>query len=216
MNGTHSSPDYDACASFEKSYHVDSSDTTVSDSRLGHRFPAAQNSFKNVCLSSHLFCFPSLLDGFFHDVKTSKEASIESGSLYNSPLCVELARDSFQASNKNWSSDFGVFMLLSGGVISCSLNSNDGVNEVPSLQSEIGRKNYISSCEGSLLKLKSTHIRPKSSEVSTETNSLDGSVSPNIKIGPTVLDWGHKYLYSTSTTFLTVANTCNESYLELN
>ncbi|CAJ2646221.1 unnamed protein product [Trifolium pratense] len=216
VNAVQNSPDYDACASFEKSYHFDSSDTAISDSRLGHKFPAAHNSYKNVCPNSHLFCFPSLLDGFFRDEKITKEASTEeSGSQYRSPLCEKLDQDSLQASNKSWSSDFGVFRLLSGGVISCSLNSKGGVNEVPSLQSEIDRKNDISSCGGSLHKLKSTHIRPKSSEVSFESNSLDGSVSPNIKIGPTVLDWGQKYLYSSSAAFLTVENTCNESTLHL-
>lgn len=216
MNGVQNSPDYDACASFEKSYHFDSSDTVVSDSRLGHGFPAAHNRFGNVCPSSHLFCFPSLLYGFFRDDKIKKEASVEeSGSQFKSPHCVELAQDSLQAINKSWSSDFGVFRLLSGGVISCSLNSKEGLNEVPSLQTEIGSKNDISSCGGSLLKLKSKHIRPKTSEVSTESSSLDGSVSPNIKIGPTVLDWGQKYLYSSSAAFLTVANTCNESTLHL-
>lgn len=197
MNVVESSPDYDACASFEKSYHFDSSDTAVSDSRLGHGFPAADNSFKNVCPNSHLFCFPSLLDGFSRKEKIIKEASTEESG-----------------SNKSWLSDFGVFRLLSGGVISCSLNSKERVNEVLSLQTQIGRKNDISSCGGSLHKQKSAHLSPKSSEV-FKSNLLDDSVSPNIKIAPTVLDWGQKYLYSSSTAFLTVENTCNESTLHL-
>ncbi|CAK8539755.1 unnamed protein product [Lathyrus sativus] len=207
-NGAQNLPDYDACSSFEKGYHFDSSATAVSDSCLGHRFPAAHNSFENVCPNSNLFCFPSLLDGFFPDK--------ESGSQYKSPRCVELAQDRWQESNKSWSSDFGVFRLLSGGVISCSLNSKEGLNEAPSLQTENGHKNVISSCGGSLHKVKSTHIWPKSIEVSkSKSSSLDDSVLPNIKIGPTVLDWGQKYLYSSSAAFLTVENTCNESTLHL-
>ncbi|KAL5099297.1 hypothetical protein RYX36_003624 [Vicia faba] len=205
-NGAQNLPDYDACSSFEKNYHFDSSAAAVSDSCLGHRFPAAHNSFENVCPNSNLFCFPSLLDGFFPDK--------ESGSQYKSPRCVELAQDRWQESNKSWSSDFGVFRLLSGGVISCSLNSKEGLNEAPPLQTEIGHKNDIFSCVGSLPKVKSPHIWPKSYEVS-KSSSLDDSILPNIKIGPTVLDWGQKYLYSSSAAFLTVENTCNESTLHL-
>lgn len=205
-NGEQNLPEYDGCSSFEKSYHFDTSGAAVSDSCLGHRFPAAHNSFENVCPNSNLFCFPSLLDGFFPDK--------ESGSQYKSPRCVELAQDRWQESNKSWSSDFGVFRLLSGGVISCSLNSKEGLNETPSLQTEIGHKNDISPCGDTLHTVKSTHIWPKSIEVS-KSSSLDDSVLPNIKIGPTVLDWGQKYLYSSSVAFLTVENTCNESILHL-
>ncbi|KAI5439243.1 hypothetical protein KIW84_024862 [Lathyrus oleraceus] len=205
-NGAQNLPDYDACSSFEKSYHFDSSDAAVSDSCLGHRFPAAHNSFENVCPNSNLFCFPSLLDGFF--------PGKESGSQYKSPRCVELAQDRWQESNSSWSSDFGVFRLLNGGVISCSLNSKEGLNEAPSLQTEIGHKNDISSCGGSLNKVKSTNILQTSSVVS-KSSSVDDSVLPNIKIGPTVLDWGQTYLYSSSEAFLTVENTCNESTLHL-
>lgn len=216
MNGVQNSPDYDDCASFEKNYYFGSSDTTVSDSSLlGDSFPTTGNSFENVCPNSHSFCFPSMLSGFSREEKIIKEASLgESGSQHNSPYCVELAQDSRQESNKSWSSDYGVFRLLTRGIVSCSLNSKEGVNEVPSIQTEIGHDDDISSCGGSLRKQKSTHLYSKSSEVS-KSNSLDGSVSPSIRIGPTVLDWGQKHLYSSSAAFLTVANTCNESTLHL-
>ncbi|KAJ1419114.1 Transmembrane protein [Sesbania bispinosa] len=157
-----------------------------------------------------------MLSGFSHEEKIVNEASLgESDSRYNSSFCVELAQDSSrQASNKSWSSDYGVFRLLNGGVVSCSLNSRDGSNEVPSLQTEVGHKDDVSSRGGALLKQKTTHFLSKSIEVS-QSNSFDGSVSPNVRIAPTVLDWGQKYLYSFSTVFLTVVNTCNDSTLHL-
>ncbi|XP_061341741.1 uncharacterized protein LOC133288058 [Gastrolobium bilobum] len=215
VNGIQNSPDYDACASFEKSYNLGSSDTTFSDSSLGYGFPTTHNSFESVCPNSHSFCFPSLLSGLSDKEKIMKEDSQgESSSHYNSPFCVELAQDSRQTSNKSWSSDYGVFRLLNGGVVSCSLNSREGGNEIPYLQTEVGHKGDISSCGGSLLKQKTTHIGPTNPEMS-KSNSFDGSISPNVRIGPTPLDWGQKYLYSSSAAFLTVTNTCNESILHL-
>ncbi|TKY70554.1 high affinity nitrate transporter 2.4 [Spatholobus suberectus] len=215
LNGIKNPSDYDACASFERGYDLGSSDATVSDSSLVYGFPSALNNFENVCPNSHSFCFPSLLSGFSHKEKIVKEASLgESGSQYNSPFCVELAQDSRQTSNESWSSEYGVFRLLNGGVISCSLNTREGVNEVPPLQTEVGCKDDISSCGGSSLKQKTTRFWSKNSEIS-KSNSFDGSVSPNVRIGPTVLDWGQKYLYSSSAAFLTVTNTCNDSILHL-
>ncbi|RDX86864.1 Transmembrane protein, partial [Mucuna pruriens] len=213
-NGIKDPSDYDGCASFEKSYDLGSSDTTVSDSGLGYGFPSVHNSFEDVCPNSHSFCFPSMLSEFSRKGKIVNEASLgESGSQYNSPFCVELAQDTEQISNKTWSSEHGVFRLLNGGVVSCSLNTREGVNEVPPLQTEVGHKDDIS-CGGSSLKQKTTRFWSKNSEIS-KSNSFDGSVSPNVRIDPTVLDWGQKYLYSSSAAFLTVTNTCNDSILHL-
>ena len=211
-------PDYGAYASFRESYSVGSSDTICSDSSLGYGFTTTSNSFENVCPNSRSFCFPSTLSGSSHKEKSIKEASLgESGSLYNSPFCIELAEDSRQASNKSWSSDYGAFRLLNGKFVSCSLSSRVEVNDLPSLQTEGGRRtgrSDISSCRGSLFRQKTTHFLSKNSETS-KSISFEGSVSPNVRIGPAVLDWGQKYLYSSSAAFLTVANTCNDSILHL-
>ncbi|KAL9327674.1 hypothetical protein ACSQ67_002677 [Phaseolus vulgaris] len=214
LNGIENSPDYDGCASFEKSYDWGSSDTIVSDSSLGYGFSSSHN-FEKVCPNSHSFCFPSMLSEFSHKERIVKEASKgESGRQYNSPFCVELSQDSRQTSNESWLSEHGVFRLLNGGVVSCSLNSREGADEVPPRQTEVACTDDISSCGGSSLKQKTTRFWSKNSEVS-KSNSFDGSVSPNVRIGPTVLDWGKKYLYSSSAAFLTVTNTCNDSILNL-
>ncbi|XP_050366377.1 uncharacterized protein LOC126784874 isoform X2 [Argentina anserina] len=49
----------------------------------------------------------------------------------------------------------------------------------------------------------------------TKSNSFGGSSSPHVEIMPAVLDWGHKYMYFPSSTFLTVENTCNDSILHV-
>ncbi|KAK7406574.1 hypothetical protein VNO78_08201 [Psophocarpus tetragonolobus] len=214
LNGIQNTPDYDGCASFEKNYDLGSSDTIASDS-LGYGFSPAHNNFENVCPDSHSFCFPSMLSGFPHEEKIIKVASLrESGNQYNSPFCVDLPQDSRQTGNGSWSSELGVFRLLDGGVISCSLNTREGVNEVPPLQTEVGQKDDISSCRGYSLKQKTTLFWSKDSEIS-KSNSFDDSVSPNVRISPTILDWGQKYLYSSSAVLLTVTNTCNDSILDL-
>lgn len=215
MNGIQNQPDYDACASPGKSYSFGSSDTIVSNSGSGHGFPTTHNSVENVCPNSHLLCFPSMLSEFSHKEKNMKAASVgEPGSHYKSPFCVQLAQDSRQASNKSWSSDHGVFRLHNGRAVSCSLKSREAVNEVPFLQTKVGHKDDTLPCGGSLLKQKTAHFGSKNSEVS-KSNSYDGSVLPNVRISPTVLDWGEKYLYSSSAALLTVENTCNESTLHL-
>ncbi|RZC30631.1 uncharacterized protein LOC114421585 [Glycine soja] len=215
LNGIQNPPDYDGCASFERSYDLGSSDATVSDSSLGYGFPSPHNSYENVCPKSHSFCFPSMLSGLSHKEKIIKEASLgESGSQYNSPFCAELPQDGRQTSNQSWSAEHGVFRLLNGGVVSCSLNTREEVDGIPPLPTEVGCKDDISSCGGSSLKQKTTRFWSTNSEVS-KSNSFDGSVSPNVRIGPTMLDWGQKYLYSSSAAFLTVTNTCNDSILNL-
>ncbi|KAK7309223.1 hypothetical protein RJT34_05775 [Clitoria ternatea] len=215
LNGIQNSPDHLACASVQESYNLSPSDATFSDSSLGYGLPSDHNKFENVCPNSHSFCFPSMLSGFSYNERIVKKASLEeSGSRYDSPFCVGLAQDSRQPSNNSWSSDFGVFRLLNRGVVSCSLNTRQGVNDVSSIQTDAGCKNDVSSCGGSSLKQKTACFLSKNSEMS-KSNSFDGSVSPNVRIGPTVLDWGQKYLYSSSAAFLTVTNTCNDSILHL-
>ncbi|KAF3956664.1 hypothetical protein CMV_018234 [Castanea mollissima] len=51
--------------------------------------------------------------------------------------------------------------------------------------------------------------------MTTKAGSFDGSLSPNVEINPSVLDWGQKHLYLPSLAFLTVANTCNDSILHV-
>lgn len=208
-------PEYDACVSFGQSYNLDLSDSvvTVSDTNIGYGAPRTHNSFKNVCPNTHSFCFPSTLSGHSDKEKNLKEVSLEdSGSRHSGSLGVELTQDNQQASNKSWSSDYGMFKLLNGAIVSCSLKSREGINDVSSFRTGSSHKDEddISSCGGSLHKQKTTHFLPKNSEISESS-----SFSPNVRITPTVLDWGQKDVYSPSVAFITVENTHNDGILHL-
>ncbi|KAK7251068.1 hypothetical protein RIF29_33945 [Crotalaria pallida] len=212
-NGMQNPPEYDACESFGESYNLGFPDITVRDSNLGYGSSTTRSSLESVCPDDHSFCFPSTLSGFNHKQKSMGSTSVgDSGTNYNGPSCVGFAQDSKQGSNISWSSDYGLFKLLNGGAVSCSLNAR-GVNDVPSHQTD-GRKDDIFFCARSLLKQKTSHSLSKNLEMS-KSSSLDGSSAPNVRIGPTVLDWGQEYLYSPSVAFLTVVNTCNDSILHL-
>ncbi|XP_019421525.1 PREDICTED: uncharacterized protein LOC109331460 isoform X2 [Lupinus angustifolius] len=201
--------EYDACEPFAKSYNL----AVVGDTSLYYGSRTINGSFESVCPDNHSFCFRSTLSGFNHKLKCMKSTSVgDSGRQNNGPFCVWLAQDSKQGSNISWSSEYGLFRMLNGGVVSCSMNSKE-VNDVSSLQTE-DRKDDISSCGHSLLKQQTPHSPSKNFEMS-KSSSYDGSSTPDVRIDPTVLDWGQKYLYSPSVAFLTVTNACNDSILHL-
>lgn len=210
-SGIQNPPEYDACVSFGENYELDFSDGLVSDTNVGYGIPTSHNSIESVCQNTHSFCFPSTIRGYSYQEKRMKEASLEdSSSQYNGPFGVELTQDSQQASNKSWSSDYGMFELLNGGVVSCSLNSREGTNDAPLFQTENGHKDDLSSCGGALLQQKTTQFLPKNSKMAESS-----FFSPNVRIGPTLLDWGQKYMYSPSVAFINVENTCNDCMLHL-
>ncbi|KAF7809808.1 Transmembrane protein [Senna tora] len=194
----------------KRSYNLDFN-SFVTDTNIGYGAPNTHNSVESVCPNTGSFCFPSTLSGYSYKEKSLKEGSVEdSGSQYSRPFGVELTQDSQLPSNNSWSSDYGMFELLNGGVVSCSLNSREGINDVPSFQTESGHKDDFSSCGGPLLKQKTTHFLPKNSMMSESS-----SFSPNVRINPTLLDWGQKYMYSPSVAYITVENTCNDGILHL-
>lgn len=206
MNGVLKSVDHDACESYRDGNDVGFLDIGVGDTSSGYGNPGTHLNAGSVCANSQSFCFPSTLPGF-----SSKEHEHKAGD-----ASKESTNDSGWAGNKSWSSDHGVFKLLKGGIVSCSLNSREGVNELSSIQADSPNQNYISSCRRSLLNQKGTRFRPeKKSEMTTKAGSFDGSSSPNVEINPSVLDWGQKHLYLPSLAFLTVANTCNDSILHV-
>ncbi|CAL0330763.1 unnamed protein product [Lupinus luteus] len=201
--------EYDVCEPFVKSYNL----AVVGDTSLYYGSPTINGSFESVCPDNHLFCFPSTLSGFNHKLKCTKSTSVgDSGRQNNGPFCVWLAQHRKQGSNISWSSEYGLFKMLNGGVVSCSMNSR-GVNDVSSLLTE-GCKDDTSLCGRSLLTQQTPHSLSKNFEMS-KSSSYDGSSTPHVRIDPTVLDWGQKYLYSPSVAFLTVANACNDSILHL-
>ncbi|XP_028760480.1 uncharacterized protein LOC114719187 [Neltuma alba] len=185
-NWIQNQPECDACVSFGEGYKLDFSDSFDSDTNVGYGVPTAHNSIESMCRNTHTFCFPSTISGYSDQQRSLKEASLEdSSSKYNGPFGVELTQDSHQASNRSWSSDYGMFELLNGGVVSCSLNSREGINDAPLFETEGGHKDDLSSCGGALFWQKAIPSSPKNSKM-VESSFF----SPNVRIGPTVLDWG--------------------------
>ncbi|KAE9607773.1 putative transmembrane protein [Lupinus albus] len=139
--------EYDACEHFAKSYNL----AVVGDTSLYYGSPTINSVFESVCPDNHSFCFPSTLSGFNHKQKCVKSTSVgDSGRQNNGPFCVRLAQDSKQGSNISWSSEYGLFKMLNGGVVSCSMNSR-GVNDVS--------KNFEMSKSSSIDGSSAPHVR---------------------------------------------------------
>lgn len=217
MNGMQKQVEYDACGSYTDNYDPDSQDIFVgdisSDTVLGN--PLMHLSLENVCANSHLFCFPSTLPGFLTEEHRLTEAVLEVSRSPDAKLPVGSAVPSKQASNLSWSSDYGMFKLLNGRTVSCSLNYREGVHVMPSLQTRSDNQNDLSSCRGPLLNQKSTSSMLNKNSEMKSSSSFDGSSLPQVEISPPLLDWGQKYLYLPSVAFITVENTCNDSILHV-
>ncbi|KAJ7944406.1 Transmembrane protein [Quillaja saponaria] len=215
MNGMQKPAAFDVCRSFGEVYDLGFAATIAGDPSSGYGTPSTHHNLGSGCTDSHSFCFPSTLSGFMSKEKKLKAAALEdSGIRYHSSLPLQSTPDSKCANNKSWSSDYGMFKLFNGRAVSCSLSSMEGNSDLSSLQTDGGNKNDLSSCRVSLPKKETTHLLPKNSEM-IGSCSIDDSSSPDVKISPTVLDWGQKYLYFPSVAFLTVANTCNDSILHV-
>ncbi|XP_015576752.1 uncharacterized protein LOC8267226 isoform X1 [Ricinus communis] len=214
--GMQKSAEHDGCGSYGDDSAVDSQDVIVADAGSGYHDGSSMTrlSIKSICANSHSFCFPSTLSGLSskeHRLKvdSSKASRTESESLSS----VELTQGSKGASNSSWLSDSGLFELLSGQTVFCSLNSMDGVSELSSMQSSSANQNDLSSCRGPLTIKKSTGLRLNMNSELTKSSSFDVFSSSHVEISPPVLDWGHKNLYFPSVAFLTVANMFNDSIL---
>lgn len=215
--GLEKSADFDACGSYSDNFNEGFQNIFVGDISSGfvQGNPLAFPSLENVCTNSNLFCFPSTLPGFLSEEPKLKTAVMEvSGSKSDVPLPQISGQTSGWASNSSWSSDYGMFKLLNGGSVSCSLNSREGVHYVSSLETSNANKNARSSCKGPLLNQIGTSFGPNKNSEMIKSSSFDGS-SPHVEITPPLLDWGQKYLYFPSLAFLTVENICNDSILHV-
>ncbi|XP_038881516.1 uncharacterized protein LOC120073023 isoform X2 [Benincasa hispida] len=177
--------------------------------------PTTHLSFESVCTDSHLFCFPSTVTDFsFKEKGIGVEASL--GLFDGSSPAVGSTQDDKLAANKSQSSDYGIFELFEGGIISCSLNSRQDVNELSSIQKhESTSKVDLSTCRGDPHYQTSPSSTQKKNLDVTNSDYSDSSLSPFVDISPTELDWEHKFLYLPSLALITVTNTCNQSTLHI-
>ncbi|XP_059645463.1 uncharacterized protein LOC132287019 [Cornus florida] len=212
MNGMQKPVEFDACGSYRDGHNVGFQDVFVGDVSLRYvsKNPLAHLSVENVCSNLNLFCFPSTLPGFlFEEESTILEVN---GVQSDDTLSV----GSSQAKNNiSWSSDYGMFRQSSGRTLSCSLDSQEGIHDISSLQTHGPNPNDVSSCRGTLLNQKIPSFNLNENSRRIKSGFLDGSLSPHVEITPHLLDWGQQYLYFPLLAFLTVANTHSDNILNL-
>lgn len=173
-------------------------------------------SVEGVCTSSHSFCFPSTLSGFLPEDFRSKTAAsdVYADDLDGSSSRVDSIDSMGKEVNQTWSSDRAMFKLFNGKVVSCSLNSRDGIDELSSVQKDAADESDHSSCRGSTVNQKSPSVSNGYEEV-THSESFAVASRSNVGISPPVMDWGERNLFFPSVAYLTVANTCNDSILHI-
>ncbi|KAG6729282.1 hypothetical protein I3842_01G020200 [Carya illinoinensis] len=216
MNGMLKPVEHDACGSYRDRFDVGFLDIGAGYSSTRYGKPMTHVNIGTVCTNSRSFCFPSTLPGFSSKEYEHRAAALEaSGSQSDCQLPDKSTRDSGWMSNQSWSSDHGMFELLKGGIVSCSLNFKEDINEVSTIRADSSNQNDFSFSRGSSINQKCKSFRPERNSELTKTCSFDGSSSFSVEIKPNVLDWGQKYLYLPSLAFLTVANTCNDSILHV-
>ncbi|KAH8503402.1 hypothetical protein H0E87_014613, partial [Populus deltoides] len=216
-NGLQKPAEYDSCGSYGDNGAVGFQDISVGDTSLGYAAGSSMAllNFENICTNSHSFCFLSTLPGFSSKEHNLKVASLEvSGSPSDGSLFVGSIQGSRWAENKSWSLDYGMFQLLNGQTVSCSMNSREDVDELSSMQTNSCDQCDPSSCKGPLLNQKRTSVSLRKKSEMMKSSSFDAS-PPNVEISPPVLDWGQRHLYFPSVASLTVANTCNDSILHV-
>ncbi|KAF2283695.1 hypothetical protein GH714_014044 [Hevea brasiliensis] len=185
MDGMQKSKEYDGCGAYGDDCALGFQDIIVADASSGYEkeSPLTHMSIKNICTNSHSFCFPSTLPGLPSNEQEHKADAVEvARSLSDSPS-VGPTQDSKGASNRRWFSDSGVFELLNGRTVSCSLNSMEGINQLSSMQNGSANQNDISSCRGPLLTKKSASFRLNTDSEMTKSSPFDVSVSPHTSSG---------------------------------
>lgn len=158
-------------------------------------------SADDVCRSSDLFCFPSMLRGIKSEENNPRAA--RTGYAASSDVHRE------KGSNSSWSSDYGVFQFLNGQTVSCS---GEVSYDISVSKRNHGYEGSLTSCTDYIACEQGTKVPSDKSFEIEATQPVDAS-SPNLLISPSQLDWGESYLYQPSHAFLTLKNTCNESEL---
>ncbi|WCJ31096.1 hypothetical protein M5689_012611 [Euphorbia peplus] len=216
IDGLQKSTEHDGCGSYKDAagFH----DIIVADASAGYDLgsPMTRIGIKNICTGSHSFCFPSTLPDFSSEEHKPKAEGLEVPSSQSDNLSsIGSTYGSKGESNRSWFSDSGMFELINGQTVSCSLNSMEGVNKLLTVQTSSSNQNDLSACRGPLLISRSGNLRTNMNSEISKPSPFDASLSPYVEIDPPVLDYGHKNLYSPSVAFLTITNMCNDSILHV-
>ncbi|KAF8377515.1 hypothetical protein HHK36_030897 [Tetracentron sinense] len=210
--------DYDACGSYEDNYGASLQDIFFGDSNSDYvqGNSPTRLGLQNVCMGSEFFCFPSTLPGFLSEEDRLKASLLEvPGSEVDASSHEGLVLDHMWEKKPSESSNYGMHNLLNGRSVSCSFKSEKGSHGKSPSQNNRVDQNDLTSCRGPLLKQQRPGSSSNKSSEMMKSGLLDGSSSPHVEISPPQLDWGHKYLYVPSLTFLTVVNTCKDNILHV-
>ncbi|XP_031115852.1 uncharacterized protein LOC116019697 [Ipomoea triloba] len=171
---------------------------------------APQLSLGTACPNANLFCFPSTLPGFLPK-KEGSELTVDGLSLVKSDK-APMQSDGGSA-NITRMSDFGIFRLLGGRSISCSLNYHEGRNPLQCYRPGTSGKTSLSSCSRPLDD-SSKNLKTKQVDDSIRLK-FSGSSLPNIEVSPPLLEWEESFLYFPSLAFVMVMNTHKHSSLHV-
>lgn len=171
---------------------------------------APQLSLDTACPNANLFCFPSTLPGFLPK-KEGSELTVDGLSLVKSDK--EPMQSDGGSANITRMSDFGIFRLLGGRSISCSLNYHEGRNPLLCYRPGTSGKTSLSSCSRPLDD-SSKNLKTKQVDDSIRLK-FSGSSLPNIEVSPPLLEWEESFLYFPSLAFVMVMNTHKHSSLHV-
>nr|GMD58657.1 transmembrane protein 131 homolog isoform X3 [Ipomoea batatas] len=171
---------------------------------------APQLSLGTACPNANLFCFPSTLPGFLPK-KEGSELTVDGLSLVKSDK--EPMQSDGGSANITRMSDFGIFRLLGGRSISCSLNYHEGRNPLLCYRPGSSGKTSLSSCSRPLDD-SSKNLKAKQVDDSIRLK-FSGSSLPNIEVSPPLLEWEESFLYFPSLAFVMVMNTHKHSSLHV-
>ncbi|KAJ4847048.1 hypothetical protein Tsubulata_017079 [Turnera subulata] len=215
MNGMPKSAE-NGCESYGDDRGMGFKDIAIADTNLGYAAGNQMTHIESICTDSHSFCFPSTLPGFLsEEQKPNTEAAKYPSGHLDGLSSVGSSEANSWATNKSWSSNYGIFQLLNGRTVSCSLNSREGVDDLSSIPNGSTNQSDLSSCRGPLLTQRSASFRLEKNSEMVKSTSVEVSPSPNVAVSPATLDWGQRHLYVPAIAFLTVENTCNDSILHV-
>ncbi|CAI9763312.1 unnamed protein product [Fraxinus pennsylvanica] len=215
INGAQNQLEFEACRSYKGSSDVNFPD--IFDDHINSKFVAEhlvqRHSMDNVCPHSNSFCFPSTLVGFLCE-KNGAEFEVLDVSRVQAD--IRLSDGLNQEKNSlSRSSDSGMFRLLGGRTISCSLYYQESYHELPCHNSMNDQQNDATSCIRPLLAHKTGNLKLTENIETVKSGSLDRFSTPHVEIKPSLLDWGHKCLHFPSIAFLTVKNIGSDNILNV-
>ncbi|XP_022851756.1 uncharacterized protein LOC111373454 [Olea europaea var. sylvestris] len=215
INGAQDQLEFEACQSYKGSSDVNFPD--IFDDHTNSKFEAEhlvqKHSMDNVCPHSKSFCFPSTLAGFLCEKKGAEFEELDVSRVHTD---VRLSAGLNHVKNSlSRSSDSGMFRLLGGRTISCSLYYQESYREFPCHNSMNDKKNDATSCISPLLAQKIGNLKLSENTETVKSGFLDSFSTPHVEIKPSLLDWGRKYLHFPSSAFLTVKNIGSENILNV-